>query len=641
MSPPTAAAVRRRGFSVRGPVIALVAVAVPAIGWFIWSGMSWSSQDSGPAMHKVEKGEFVHEITDRGNLESAENTEIKCEVRSKNNTGTQILDIVPEGTEVTEQNVMDGAELVRSGAKITDQDVLEGRVLVRLDSSSLEIDKINQEILLAKAKAEESQAFAAHEAAKSALKEYLGQESLDETDVAVGPVRPIAFRAAGEPGAAAPSTAAAKTQDVGTADQQRRAIESEIAVAEENYSRAKQYLKYSLGLYGKGYVTRLQLQADRFAMDKAETDLEIARTKLDVFNRFTHDKQKTQLTCDLRTARARLDAAEASRKLNEKFLGDINEQLSRCIIVPKKPGQVVYANVNDYRGSKQITIAPGEITHERQVLLRLPNPDKMQVVARVNEAKVTLVKPNMPAKVRLDAFPDVELTGSVVKVNAFPASSGWMGSVVKEYETTVRIDDPPPGMKLKPGLTAQVRILVERRSKALQVKVQSVFEHGGKFYCVVPEGRAWAARAVQLGPSNDKFVVIEGGLDEGDEIVLNASAYREKVKLSDVPGDGGARGAKRRKAPAGLPPEQIARKQREAAAEAAEQAKVIFDQRDKDHDGFLTSAEIPEPWRSRLQSVDTNHDGKIDLAELTAAIARAAAAAGNAGGTGPKAKPAP
>ena len=35
-----------------------------------------------------------------------------------------------------------------------------------------------------------------------------------------------------------------------------------------------------------------------------------------------------------------------------------------------------------------------------------------------------------------------------------------------------------------------------------------------------------------MGSTNDKFVVVNEGLREGDEVVLNASAYRERVKLA-------------------------------------------------------------------------------------------------------------
>jgi len=622
---------RRRRLRYRGPaIVAVVLVAGSAIGWSLWPGFSWNSQEAGPMLHTVEYGEFIHEITDRGNVESARNIEIKCEVKSKNLAGTQILEVVPEGTEVTSELVADPDSF-----------------LVKLDSSALQIDKINQEIALAKSKADESQAIATYEAAKSALKEYVGKQKLGKEYLPDEPSRQTAQFTAAQPqenAAQAEADENVSEFETGTSAQAKRAIESEITVAEENYSRAKQYLKYSQGLYAKGYVTRLQLQADRFAVEKAQSDLDIARSKLDVFNRFTRAKEKTQLVCDLRTAQAKLDAAVASRALNEQLLDDINKQIKKCTIRPEEGqigGQVVYFNVPGWRGGKEVTIAPGEMARERQVLLRIPNPNEMQVVARINEAKVTMVRQGMPAKIRLDAFPDVELAGTVVKIDAFPAPSGWMGTVVKEYETTVRIDESPPESKLKPGLTAQVSILVERRDQALQVKVQSLFEHGGRFYCLVPSGRSWKARDVQIGPSNDKFVVIEEGLQEGEQIVLTAAAYRDKVKLPDLPGDNGRGGhiAARRSLAAPLSPQPTAPEERQPSTiDVAAEAKRIFAQFDKDHDGLLTAAEVPERFRSQMAAIDTNHDGAIDLAELAAALARAAR--GAEGGSS-KAKVAP
>jgi len=37
------------------------------------------------------------------------------------------------------------------------------------------------------------------------------------------------------------------------------------------------------------------------------------------------------------------------------------------------------------------------------------------------------------------------------------------------------------------------------------------------------------------GPNNGKFTVIQKGLDEGQEIVLGAASYRDKVALPEVP----------------------------------------------------------------------------------------------------------
>ena len=59
------------------------------------------------------------------------------------------------------------------------------------------------------------------------------------------------------------------------------------------------------------------------------------------------------------------------------------------------------------------------MVRERQVIIRLPNADDMQVKATVNEARVTLVRPGLPVSIRVDALKDEVLEGEVTKVNQY------------------------------------------------------------------------------------------------------------------------------------------------------------------------------------------------------------------------------
>lgn len=254
---------------------------------------------------------------------------------------------------------------------------------------------------------------------------------------------------------------------------------------------------------------------------------------------------------------------------------------------------MVYANVTGWRGTKEFIIAAGEQVRERQVLIRLPDPKKMQVVAKINEAKIAQVAVGMPAAVRLDAFPELELHGAVEKVSEFPVPTSWMGSSVKEYETMVRIQESPPG--LRPGLTAEVRICVEQTPDVLQLPVQAIFEHGDKSYCVTADGGRWFAREVTIGSTNDKTVVVRGGVSEGEEVVLNAVAYREKVALPELPSE-------RRSAAVA----EGATKDKDNASPANKPAKTdnaialtdsLFRQYDLDGDGKVRLVDLPEKLR--------------------------------------------
>ncbi len=625
MTPSKSTPARRWGISYRGLVIALVVMtAVPAVAWALWPSLARKSSETTAMLYTVERGEFVHEIVDRGTVESANNVEVKCEVKSKNLSGTQILWVVPEG------------KMVEPNEK-----------LVELDKSALENEENAQLIAYYKSEAEVIQARAALDAALIALKEYdpvayrdyLQKHGLPDVDsegrseasrtAANGSSAAQGQSLAGggngmvldtgpSPGEAAqPSNGVAVANEGGAYRQQELTIRNEIAVAQENRNRAKNYYESSYGLFKKGYLNKLQLEGDAFALLKAENDLEIANTKLQVLEKFTRAKELRRLQCDIESAQAKLKAAEASHKVNEALLESIRTQINLCTIRAPCAGQVVYANVTGYRGNKEVLIAPGEMARERQVLIRLPDPTQMQVLARISEAKIAMVVPGMTAKIRLDAFPDLQLEGTVIKVDEFPAPSSWFGSIVKEYETTVWIHDTPPG--LRPGLTAEVRILIERASDVLQVPVQAVFEHLGAFYCLVPDGRQFRAVPVGLGASNDKYVIVESGLEEGQQIVLNASAYRDKA--TGLPEAGSSLRPNRRgvaRVPRRLDDENGLRK----GPGPLEIAKQLIQQFDANRDNRLDLEEAPEPWKSHFEQCDINNDAKLDVAELIRAIAR-------------------
>lgn len=582
----------RSGIAYRAIVIALVlVVAVPAIAWFLLPRFSWSSQDKGPIVHRVERGVFLHEITERGNIESASNVEIRCEVKAKGSAGTTIIEIVPEGTYVK-----------------------AGDLLVRLDSSALESEQTQQQIVCSNSEAAVIQAKNQYDSAIIAKQEYLEGQ----------------FR------------------------QEMQTIQSQIFVAEEDLRRAQEYLSYSERLAAKGYVTALQLEADRFAVEKAKNELDTAKTKLEVLEKYTKQKRLIDLDADIKTAEAKLLAEQRSHELDLEKLDLTESQIEKCTIYAPEAGQVVYANETNRRGGSEIIIEEGTTVREQQVIIRLPDPKRMQVEAKINESKVSLVEEEMPVRVRLDAFPDLELPGTVTKVNEYPAPTSWFNSNVKEYETKIAINEA--NSKLRPGLTAEVKIFVERLDDVIQVPVQAVFEHGGRHYAAVVEGeRDPVARQVVLGSTNDSFVVIEKGLEENELVVLGAVALRDDLDLPEIPKTknnappvAGPRpaGSNRPESGSGRPArgggsdkpggdQRTSAPGPDAGASAGSQrpdagaiVERMFSRMDANGNGKIETGELPERVRSQFSSADANGDGAIDRAELTAAMKKMAAQGG-------------
>lgn len=415
-----------------------------------------------PLTAAAVQSDFLQEVVERGEVGSSSNVDIRCQVQSKSLAGIPIIQIVPEGTYVQ-----------------------EGDFLVKLDDSGLQSDLVQQQIACNSSRALEVEGRADYEAAKLALEEY----------------------------------------ESGTYLQDRGVVEGEQFVARENMRRAEEYLSYSLRLADRGYVTDVQLEADRFAVEKARKEFDNASTKLEVLGRYTRTKTINRLKANVETAQARMRARENSHDLDEERLKNLEDQLAKCVINAPTSGQVVYANPP----TGEPLIAEGKSVRERQIIIRLPDPKRMQVLARINESRIDKVRVGMTSRIQLDAFPNMTLTGTVRSVSEYPLPAASAYSYVKEYGAEVSIDDAPAGVRT--GMTAQVSIEVDRRENALQVPVQSVVERGKKFFCILEKGSELALREVKVGPANEQSVIITGGLEAGEKVVLAPQSYEAKVDL--------------------------------------------------------------------------------------------------------------
>ncbi|MFM9115770.1 MAG: HlyD family efflux transporter periplasmic adaptor subunit [Planctomycetota bacterium] len=600
---------------VVGVLVALLILGGVAWGFFRSEG----SASGNPLLHTVAKGPFDHIVLEQGEVESSSNIEVRCEVKSRNTSGVQILWVIPEGSHVK-----------------------KGDALIRLDGSALERDRDQQRISCNTSEAVVVQAKNNYEAALIA-----------------------------------------RTEDLeGTYKQQEKTILGEVFVAEQGLRSAQLSLESAERLLAKGIITTLQLEGEQFLVDKAENELEVAQTKLKVLREYTRAKELKTVDSNIAMTKAKWDAEQSSHDLELKKLKDIEDQLTKCEIKAPADGQVVYANVSSQRGgSSEFVVEAGVNVREGQVIVRLPDPNQMQVKSKINESRVTLVKAGMPALVRLDAFSDqTPLRGEVTKVNQYAEPGGWFSSQVKEYATFIRLADAPEGIRT--GLTAEVRIFVEQRENTLQLPVQGVFEHGSKTYCLVkkagPAGKLeLELRRVMIGSSNDKYVTIEdqevvdgeddvkNGIVEGEQVVLYNRCFVslvtlpkvvEKVKAEalgpmsksksgsgeaagagGVPAGGGpetkgagaggpagAGGAGRRGGPGG-------------GGGGAFDPAAMFARMDANSDGKVDESEmatIPEAFRERFKQNDANGDGVEDTAEFEAGMARLRGAGGGAPGGG-------
>lgn len=565
------------GFFVVG-ALALIAVVIFAVVFF--SRQNGDEATTAPLLKEVILGPYDHVVLEQGEVESSNNIEIRCEIRSRSGGGggtgaaTSIIDVIPEGTVVK-----------------------QGDWLVTFDSSILEQELSRQRIVVNTSEAIMIQAKATYDTAKIAKLEYIE----------------------------------------GAYNEQAKMIENEIFVAEENLKKAQLSFESIKRLVSRGLLTALQLEGERFRVDAAQNELDLARQKLVVLGEFTKPKMVTQLDSDIAAAEVKWKNEQDSHQEELNNLKEIEDQLLKCKVVAPQPGQVVYANVTSSRSGSEFVVEPGVAVRERQVIIRLPDPEQMQIRAKINESRINLVREGLPVTIRIDAFGDKTTEGEVTKVNKYAEPGNFWSSSAKEYVTLIKIKNPPPEIRV--GLTAEVSIHIEHSPSALQMPVTAVYEQGGKTFCLVQNGDQWDTREIVISSTNSKEmaainVAESDPIKAGEKVVMNPRKHLDKFDKSRFPKPSDKAPVENAPAIGSVAEGRQGETGEEKKAKGGGAPNEMIQRLDSNGDGKVTVDELPEGLKARMTGADTNGDGTLSAAELTAAFAKMRAAGGGPGGPG-------
>ncbi len=305
-----------------------------------------------------------------------------------------------------------------------------------------------------------------------------------------------------------------------------------VTSAERELQKAQSQRDDLRPLLKEGFITRIELERAEQQVEKAKEDLDLAKRRRDALVNFGRPLEVSQARSDAQASRETLHqlesavayrlsqkqaaiAAAASRIQEASSKLDLaKQQLARCEVRADVPGIVVYRDV--FFGSEQRKPQVGDQVWANQPLIILPDISRMVVETKVRETDVHKVERNQKVSVRVEAYPDLRLTGSVTLVGTL-AQEERERRGTKFFSVTIQLNESEP--RLRPGMTARVQIEVEERRDALFVPLEAVFERDGRSL-VYLAGRHPSPREVVLGPSNADFVVIERGLSRGERVLL-------------------------------------------------------------------------------------------------------------------------
>jgi multidrug efflux pump subunit AcrA (membrane-fusion protein) len=300
-------------------------------------------------------------------------------------------------------------------------------------------------------------------------------------------------------------------------------LEKDLAIAESNLRTAKNMLAHAQMMAERGYVSGLEVEEKTFAITQAELNVGVKKTEIDVLERFTKAMELETLKGNLNAAKARFAADEERAQMDAARRDLALEEFKHCVMKAERSGLVIYPSAAAWKNVPEIE--EGSTVHMDQVLLLMPDLSKMQVKVGIHESIVDRIKPGLAARITL---PDKTLDGEVSSVAPVTRPAGWWTGNVVKYDTIIKLPSVPG---LKPGMSAEVEVILARHENVLTIPVAAVVETAQGDFCWVrtTEG-AKECRTLQLGDTNDNFIVVKAGLEEGDEVVLDPLASIEEAQ---------------------------------------------------------------------------------------------------------------
>ncbi len=406
-------------------VLAVLVLTGTATGsWVVYR--LWRHEPFTGQVHVVQREPLKLTIVERGTLESAENSEIMCQVKAGARGGTiatTIKWVIDDGTDVKKGNLLFDLDDSALSEQLKDQEIK-----VALAEAASITAKENYEIVLKQNLREIESAKIAIEIADLNLKKFTGTLFDPSQGMAIltaggswqvlGPLAGLVI----VPGREELLKRLGNARD-GDFWQTRNEILGRLEVARSDLEMWQDRAAWSKRMVLRGFLSRTQAEADEARLRGADINLKKISGELDILDNFTKKLNVTDLTSKLEEARRALNiveaqaqskdtSAQADRKAKESIYqqekerkAEILAEIRKCHIISPQDGLVVYFMAEATRfggGTQQGIVAQGESVREGQKLMRIPNLKNMQVNVRVHEAMVPrLLNESPKASLRL------------------------------------------------------------------------------------------------------------------------------------------------------------------------------------------------------------------------------------------------
>jgi RND family efflux transporter MFP subunit len=224
--------------------------------------------------------------------------------------------------------------------------------------------------------------------------------------------------------------------------------------------------------------------------------------------------------------RAQIRIAQLNLDQSRIELQRAQNNVTKMTIKAPMDGTVVMASI--VRNGEFGQVREGDQVNAGQPFVSIVDPSSMVLDATVNQVDAERLRLGAKADVRVDAYPDVLLPGTLTGIGAMSKTSTFRGTYVGEIPIRIKIERLDS--HLIPELTGSAEIVLGSEANAVVAPRAAVIEENGRSFVFVQDQDGWSKRPVELGLESFTTVAIRSGLRQGEAVASQAALVAQGLK---------------------------------------------------------------------------------------------------------------
>ncbi len=214
--------------------------------------------------------------------------------------------------------------------------------------------------------------------------------------------------------------------------------------------------------------------------------------------------------------RAQIRSSELNRDQSKIEMSRAEANVRKMSVKAPMDGIVVMQSI--VRNGEFGQIREGDQVAAGQPFVQIVDPSSMVLNATVNQVDAEKLRLGMKATIHMDAYPEIELPGTLVGIGAMAKASTFRGRFVGEIPVRIKLERTDP--RVIPDLTGSAEIVLNTERNTMLAPLSAVFAEEGGSYLFVQGPEGWIKKKVELGLPNFTTVAIKSGVQKGDVIAL-------------------------------------------------------------------------------------------------------------------------